>query len=411
LVTTNPDNFIRTSKAPWIDVSRTLADLRNPTFASFLDLARWTCAWIVFLGHLRNPLFFGFESVAAADRGFLVTVWFFVTGWFGEAVIVFFVLSGYLVGASACAKASLGRFSARDYAIDRASRIFLPFIPALLLTALCDGAGMTFFSDLGFYSGAHPMIHEKVHSAPFASYFTLETFGLNLAMLQTIVAPAFGSNQPLWTISLEFWFYVTFGVALAGVVAAKPAQRWVGVLGSLVIAAMLGPGFPIFLGLWLIGVAAGFADAAQLERPRIACAAFFSLLVGLRLFKGIYGLDDHLVMTRNYLVALAFAWLLISMRGVHWRGLEATHRFNAFLASFSYSLYLIHFPLMLLLLGALHATGEFPGIASGYAPSNGRGLFAYVGVAAAVGLSAYIFARLTEAQTSRLRARMKALLP
>src|SRR5208283_5160856 len=228
LVTTNPDNFIRTSKAPWIDVSRTLADLRNPTFASFLDLARWTCAWIVFLGHLRNPLFFGFESVAAADRGFLVTVWFFVTGWFGEAVIVFFVLSGYLVGASACAKASLGRFSARDYAIDRASRIFLPFIPALLLTALCDGAGMTFFSDLGFYSGAHPMIHEKVHSAPFASYFTLETFGLNLAMLQTIVAPAFGSNQPLWTISLEFWFYVTFGVALAGVVAAKPAQRWVG---------------------------------------------------------------------------------------------------------------------------------------------------------------------------------------
>jgi peptidoglycan/LPS O-acetylase OafA/YrhL len=397
----------RTDAQPLSGLGRTIFDLKNPSFTSFLDLARWVSAWIVFLGHLRNPLFLGFEDVATADRGFLIDVWYFVTGWFGEAVIVFFVLSGFLVGASACAKARFGRFSFKTYAIDRASRIFLPFIPALLLTVLCDWIGMRFFSDLGFYSGAHPMIHSKIHSGPFSTYFTFETFVKNLLMLQTIAAPAFGSDQPLWTISLEFWFYVTFGVGLAGAAAQKPAQRWAGVVAALIIAAMLGRDFPIYMGLWLIGVAAGFVGLAQLERPRVACAAFFSVLAVLRLVKSEYGLGD-LVMARNYLVAFAFAWLLISMRGVRWRALETAGRLNAFMASFSYSLYLVHFPLMLLLLGALHATGLFPDIARGYAPNDARGLLAYAAVASAVGLSAYLFARATEAQTPRLRSWIRA---
>jgi peptidoglycan/LPS O-acetylase OafA/YrhL len=111
--------------------ARTLSDLRNSTFTSFLDFTRWVCAWTVFLGRLRNPLFVGFESFPACDRRLTIYLWYFVTGWFGEAVIVFFVLCGYLVGAVACAKAQIGRFNVIDYAIDRFSRICLPLVPAL----------------------------------------------------------------------------------------------------------------------------------------------------------------------------------------------------------------------------------------------------------------------------------------
>jgi hypothetical protein len=51
------------------------------------------------------------QSLAAADRRLFVKAWYYVTGWFGEAVTVLFVLSGYLVGGVACAKASFGRFT------------------------------------------------------------------------------------------------------------------------------------------------------------------------------------------------------------------------------------------------------------------------------------------------------------
>ena len=49
---------------------RTLYDLKNPTFTSFLDLTRWICAGIVFLGHLRGTLFlsFGFDHYFRSDK-------------------------------------------------------------------------------------------------------------------------------------------------------------------------------------------------------------------------------------------------------------------------------------------------------------------------------------------------------
>jgi peptidoglycan/LPS O-acetylase OafA/YrhL len=85
-------------------------------------------------------------------------------------------------------------------------------------------------------------------------------------------------------------------------------------------------------------------------------------------------------------------------------------RFNRFMADFSYSLYLIHFPLMLFLLGALHATGQFPGIASGYRATDPQGLFLYGLVIALVLLSAWAFAQATEQQTARAREWLKARL-
>ena len=382
---------------------RTLYDIKNPTFTSFLDLARWICAGIVFLGHLRGTLFLSFEGLAAADRGLLVTVWYFVTGWLGEAVIVFFVLSGYLVGAIACAKSTVGRFEPIDYAIDRATRIFLPFIPALILTAICDGLGMLFFGDLGFYNHTHPQIHAKVNSDAFTTYFTLTIFLKNVLMLQTIASPAFGSNQPLWTISLEFWFYVTFGVFLTGMTAkGKPGAPWIWIVGGVALAALLGGNFLAHMGLWMIGVGAGFVGRSRCERPLAACFAFFACLLSFRFIKGAFGFGET-VMLRNYAVAVFFAWLLVSMRGARWSLLEYTRPFNSLISSFSYSLYLIHFPLILLLLGALYHTGYFPRIAQGYAPTDPRGLLAYALVVIMIGLCAFGFSRVTEQQTPRVR--------
>lgn len=382
--------------------SAPLPELENPTFVSFLDLARWTSAWIVFLGHLRDPLFLGYESLSPGDRPLLVKAWYFVTGWFGAAVIVFFVLSGYLVGGVACARARHGRFVPVDYAIDRFSRIFLPFAPALLLTVLLDLAGAALFGDLGLYSHAHPMIREKIASEPFENYLTLENLVLNSLMLQTIVARPLGSNQPLWTISLEFWFYVVFGLGLASALAGAAFRRAAGLIVSALLVAALGQDFVTYSGLWLIGASIAFVPASMMERPIKALIVFLCVLVVVRLAQGVV-VRDGLVVARNYLIAFSFAWLLLSMRGARLSLLDRLSEFNAFFASFSYSLYLIHFPLMLFLLGALYASGGFDGVAHGYSATDGRGLFAYALVAFAVGVCAWAFSQLTERRTQCLR--------
>ena len=77
-----------------------LNELKNPTLISFLDLSRWLAAAIVFISHLRNPLFVSYGDINPDNLNIFIQAWYFITGWEGEAVIIFFVLSGLLVGAS-----------------------------------------------------------------------------------------------------------------------------------------------------------------------------------------------------------------------------------------------------------------------------------------------------------------------
>ncbi len=389
---------------------RVLQDVENRSFTSFLDLMRWMAAAIVFLSHLRDPLFLGYGSLVAGDRNLGVQLWYFVTGWFGEAVIVFFVLSGYLVGGIACAKASLGRFSIGDYAVDRCTRLYVAFAPALLLTAILDIAGSTWFADTGFWTHTQPMVREKIATLPFLAYLTLKNFFANLFMLQTIVAPPFGSNQPLWTISLEFWFYVVFGLGLASCLASVKSLRLLGLCALGILFVLLGIRFPGYLGLWLFGVIAAFVPWRAIERPPLAFLVFAGILVFSRAGQEMMKQAAWWPMLRDYLVAASFAWLLVSMRSVNLIVLERACGFNRFMADFSYSLYLIHFPLLLFLLGALHATGLFDGIARGYSPTSAQGLFVYGVVIALTYLGAWLFSTATERRTPGIRRMLKQML-
>lgn len=387
--------------------AQALADLRNPTFVSFIDMARWIAAAIVFLSHLRNPVFLGFERIPVADRSLFVKAWFFATGLHAEAVIVFFVLSGYLVGGMAAARVQTGQFRLGEYLIDRISRIYLPYFPALLLTAALDWIGSHYLNSAGLYTHEQTMIHEKIASGAFVNGMTPAIFLMNLLMQQTLRAQPYGSNDPLWTISLEFWFYIFFALAVAAMLSGARRTTVLWALGLLTLAVFLGSSFFIYFGLWLIGVGVAFIPWRSLERPMLALALFIAILLVARF--GIASVrESSLVLTlKNYAIAAAFGWLLLSMRGVVLPPLELIAPLNAFMAKFSYSLYLVHFPLMIFVLSALYATGRFPAIATGYSPADPQGLEIY-GLVALVGFAfAYIFASATELQTWRLRGLIK----
>lgn len=385
---------------------KALEDVKQTSFSSFLDLARWSSAGLVFIAHLRDPLFLGYHDIPRQDVSLVVRGWYFVTGWYYDAVVVFFVLSGFLVGGLASARASEGRFSVTDYTVDRLSRLSLPYIPTLLLTYALDRMGGAWFAGSGLYNGTQAMIARKVASANFLQHDTLKNLLLNLAMLQNFRADTLGSNSPLWSLSAEFWFYAVFGIAV--VAFRRPAT--IKAASALLLSAImigLGPAFFPLLVLWCIGIACAYAPSNRvIERPVAAGLVLFGLLVASRMYSP--NLEHHLGVKyiADFSTACAFGWLIASMRNVKSTFLTATAKVNNTLASFSYSLYLLHFPLMLFALGGLYECG-FRGIAHGYSPTDPAGLCLYGVVLIFVYIAAYSFSLVTEHQTSRCRRLLK----
>ena len=181
----------------------------NKSASAHLDMLRGLAAWAVMWGHLRALFFVDFQHL---ERGSLpLSVLYFFTGFGNQAVMVFFVLSGFLISSAIIGRRVSGSWSWHDYAIDRASRLYVVLIPGLLFGLLWDKMGSVLFAFKHIYS--QPI--DGFGSAIAQNQLTFGTFLGNLFFLQTILCPTFGSNGPLWSLANEFWYYILFPVALA----------------------------------------------------------------------------------------------------------------------------------------------------------------------------------------------------
>lgn len=386
-------------------------DLTSPTLVSFLDMARWVAAALVFVAHLRNPLFVGYTSIPPEQRALGIKAWYFVTGWHAEAVVVFFVLSGLLVGAAGLARVHQKRFQPGSYTVDRLTRLYVAFLPALFLGYFLDRIGASLFPLTGFWNHSHPMLAQKVNSAPFETLLSAGVLLGNIVMLQDYYVPPVGSNQPLWTISAEFWFYAVFLFVVLGVALARSAVARVGwFVAVAVVFLVLGTKFLSLLILWCIGAAIVFAPPRRTLPPSAAALIFLLVLVIARTQQSFFDADATARYLKNVSVAVAFAHLVVSLRGRSYLTMVRLAPLNAFLASFSYSLYLLHFPLMLFVLALLHATGWFPGISRGYLPAEPQGLVAYALTIIVVFWVTWLFSLGTEQRTHVVRRFLKSRL-
>jgi peptidoglycan/LPS O-acetylase OafA/YrhL len=112
-----------------------------------------------------------------------------------ESVIIFFVMSGYLVGGSAVEKFKLNTFDLKKYFVDRLTRLYTPVIPAMILAGLIK------------------LIFNKNNNSLFD--FIGDIFGL-----QGVLVDTYAGNGPLWSLGYEIWFYVLAG-ALLGLAYVK----------------------------------------------------------------------------------------------------------------------------------------------------------------------------------------------
>lgn len=386
--------------------ARFLEALEQPGLISAIDLARWLAAAVVVIGHARFPLLKGYGLLAPHERPLWVQGWYFVTGYFVEAVLVFFVLSGFLVGGMVCARLARGSFDPAGYAIDRFSRLYTAFLPALLLTVVLTWVGSQWFAATGLYDASNPTFAEKGTPIDFLANSGLGTFLGNLAMLQYYFVEPYGSNPPLWTLSSEFWFYVVFGLSATASLRRGPVRL---VLAALALAATiaLGPMFVFYLAMWLLGVGVAVLRPPRFPLALPAFALLAALLVVRRYADGALSPSDTLRLALQAAICLATALMLLGWRARPPRWAVPMARFNRLMADFSYSLYLTHFPVLILLVAALGTLTGNPGFAAGFDPTDPVALATYAAEVALAFVFAWFFAQASERQTGRVRSWLK----
>lgn len=386
-----------------------LEDIQSASFRSLLDFARWTAAFVVFASHLRNHIHVKHGNISSEADGWIVQVWYLISGLHWEAVSVFFVLSGFLVGGVSTARAKIGQFHLPSYSINRVTRIYVAFAPAVILGWALDSMIVNSGAGLGIYQHLHPLIEGPSQYA-YAEQLSGEVLYSNLLMLQSFYVKPVGSNLPLWTLSFEFWFYVLFGCGVVIVIGHSWIRRLAAVFAAGSIIAFMGGYLPAMMLLWLLGVIAALPGLKFLRKPRLALLTLLGLLVAARLhdYQSQPSAIAYYVM--ELAPTVAFAWLIFSARGHHYPWLIRLQPLNQWLASFSFSLYLVHYPVMLALIVALGQLGV-EGLRVGYQPNDLTGIAVYLGVFAAVVIFSYGFALLTERQTGRIRTLITSQLP
>ncbi len=188
-----------------------------------LDMLRGLCALGVVVGHLRGFLLVDFGSLhtpSLADR-----MLYFFAGLGHQSVLAFFALSGFLVGGKALTAIVAGTWSWGAYLVARLTRLWTVVVPALIVTLALDRTGTWLTAGNG-YDGAYFRILASGPGILNPADNSFTTLLANIAFLQTIASPVFGTNGPLWSLANEFWYYVVFPLA-AWTFSRNAPRTWI----------------------------------------------------------------------------------------------------------------------------------------------------------------------------------------
>jgi peptidoglycan/LPS O-acetylase OafA/YrhL len=326
-----------------------------------LDMIRGVAAMLVMLGHLRAFVLQSYTEMTAADVhvGPIVKLFYFATGLGHQAVIVFFALSGFLVGGKAFADILNDRFSWPRYLLRRLTRLWLVVIPALLLTFALDSLGIMATGGAA-YDGRYYDVYYSGPKNPDGIDLSGETFLGNLIFLQTVSVGIFGTNSPIWSLSNEFWYYVIFPlIAWVGLSSASRTMRGVGAALAVLLLFELPQQLLIAGSIWVAGALAGWCvnSRCAVKASQSLLARFAGLIVFFVALAGAKSAADGLVNDMLLGVAVALVLPVLAHLPAPGRIYQVTSRA---LSEISYTLYLTHFPFLTLIIFSGFAPGRLP---------------------------------------------------
>ncbi len=364
-----------------------------PSFVH-LDMARGLAAFLVLLGHLRSFIFISYDELKGHSP--IDTVVWAITGFGHQAVMIFFVLSGFFITRSIIIDDRMRGFSWPVYLIKRLSRLWIVLLPCLVLTLLWDSTG-TSLNGVKFYTG---QLYTIYNSGPNletgGDHLGLSAFLGNLFFLQMIVVPIFGSNGPLWSLTNEFWYYLMFPLLYLSITRER---RWlIGAVNISIfvgICIFIGPDIAIYGMIWLAGAFVYIIYdrgwfATQLKSPVALGLTFLALLLSLVVSKGRYGTD----FTKDFSIGIAAAALVLVLTRIDGAALSY-QRAARVLADGSYTMYLVHFPFMAMLVAVVLHNQKYEASLVGYS--------LFVGIGAVTLIYCYGVYLLFERHTGKVR--------
>lgn len=302
------------------------------------------------------------------------------------AVIVFFVLSGFLISASIGANVARngGRFRLVDFAAARSLRIMPPLLFAIVLSC----GLFLLMSALQLPGIGRPL------AAPGDLYTARDTLSVTTADVWNALMMSNGllvMNGPLWSLYVEVKLYV-----IAGLLAYLVWGRWPPPVRVAMVAMSLWAayvyGFGIVRPHWFYccwwGLGAAFYVAGRPE-PRLRGGGIVAIIVAAGAALAVTPMAAGLELPRIvFVVGLSVLMFYV------WRWSEPLTRS---VAGYSYTLYLTHFPILIFAYALLVAgAGETT-------PSlTARAAAALLGIAAALSCSLLAARRLEDTASIRM---------
>lgn len=304
-----------------------------PAITSLRGYAAFMVALFHFMPHVPVLFYWLKQRTVFFERAYLWVDFFFILSGF-----ILFVTYGEHFHVSGC------RANYKNFLIARFSRIY-PLHIFVLLFMLATIVIKSFITGGG------------VFQPPF---FTQETFWYNVFMLQSLNLYPYPSwNMPAWSISLEWWAYVLFPLFVWGIFQRA---RWVLVLAALacfsVLAALIHfyhhldvtvqngfirSGAEFLLG----GIVFRLTKAAN--GFQFNSLVFFSVFIIVNIAVGwaVFVYSELLV------VALFATLIFVCVNGEGWFLRFVDNKVFTYLGDLSYSVYMVHVPILIYLDGGL----------------------------------------------------------
>ena len=302
--------------------------VQGSNFTAFLDLLRALAANFVLYGHAMDV----FRIPSRMPAGLL-------------GVSVFFILSGFLIMLSGLNRIRRPGPYFVPYMIDRFARIFTGYLPVLIIVAVVNSV-----ADLGHWGQEGT----SVGPAAFAgNLLLLQDYPL-FQVIRRLVGDAFyirpyNTAEPFWTIPIEFWIYVVFGLGFFGLLMRERLGVVMPVVAGLIALPVViwnasaggGNGLSI---VWFVGAAGAYiwVSAWRQSPHKLKIGLVISLIAFICLFgRGLkigWNFQDLGMVLCETLLFLGILSLVEGCR--LWpSGFRAAF---TFFASYSYSLYLVH---------------------------------------------------------------------
>ncbi|HBA5068836.1 TPA: acyltransferase [Escherichia coli] len=268
-----------------------------------------------------------------------------------SSVMLFFVMSGFLITKSITGNISKnGNLDLNDFFVKRFARIYPPLIASFVLVAVI----VTFLHISGMPMSDLKGIPKQYSFSDFAISYLPSFMFLNgfLGNFKDIIHGNIGatfinlgvypsSNAPLWSLSIEVWYYVVAGLAFSG-----KAKNVILSIAVAYIGYRLNGPFFMFSIVWIAGSICCLMHDGVLKINTIT-RLLLTLLSCIYLFNCTYYLlteySSQNLNKFNVASGLFFAvmiWNLFIVKNIRLRILPSS-------AKYSYTLYITHFPVVM----------------------------------------------------------------